>query len=207
MLALGTAFPDLPAWLAAADVRLVGLIGGAVVALVGIWVRHRSRSARKLEIEVEDLRELPRVLSSVKRLRQASRVPRRNIARWEKEYAEKRKLRSLSDVALFEMGVDVLSGLVASNLKGTRFEPSVDDENQMHESLTYLLEETKLRAIGLQDMVERRTKQIRRSALKLSGLKVGGRAQKSRGSSDSRGARVRNRPPRPSRARVRRRVR
>ena len=174
------------------------------MALVGIWVRHRSRSGRKLEIEVEDLRELPRVLSSVERLRRASRVPRRSIARWQKEYAEKRKLRSLSDVALFEMGVDVLSGLVASNLKGTRFSPSPDDESQMHESLTYLLEETKLRAIGLQEMVERRTKQIRKSALKLSGLKVGDRAHKSR---ESRGARVRNRPPRPSRARVRRRVR
>ena len=176
MLALGAAFPDLVERLVAGDLRVVGLVG-ALVVLVGILVWRRPRGGRALDIEVEELKELPRVLSSVKKLRRASRVSRRSIARWEKEYAEKRKLRSLSDVALFEMGVDVLSGLVASNLKGTRFTPSLDDETQMHESLTYLLEETKLRAIGLQEMVEKRNGQIRKSALKLSGLKTGKRAR------------------------------
>lgn len=176
MLVLGAVFPELLEGLVASDLRVVGLVG-ALVVLAGILVWRRPRGGRGLEIEIEDLKELPRVLSSVKKLRRASRVSRRNIARWEKEYAEKRKLRSLSDVALFEMGVDVFSGLVASNLKGTRFTPSLDDEAQMHESLTYLLEETKLRAIGLQEMVEKRTRQIRKSALKLSGLKTGRRAR------------------------------
>lgn len=179
MLVFGATWPDLPTHLLPGDVPFAALAGGLLAALVGIWAcrPRRSRRPRRLGIEVEDLEQLPRVFSSPKKFQRASRVSRRSIARWQKDYARQRKLRSLSDIALLEMGVDVLSGLVATNMKGTSFTPSLDDEEQMHESLTYLLAETKLRAIGLQDMVEKRRKQIRKSALRLSRLKVGTRAR------------------------------
>ena len=151
----------------------VGLIGGAAGILLGfcLW-RPRRHKGRGLEVEIADLQGLSQVLALVGSLREASRIPQEHFELWEEQYAEIRNLRTLNDSALFELGVDVLSGLIASVLKGTQFEPSTEDTRRLHESLTYLLEETKLRGIGLQEVVNKRDRQIRQSVLRLSGVKA-----------------------------------
>ena len=108
-----------------------------------------------LRITIEELGQLSNAQRLVSDLtKPAPSGPRARYQVWIDEYHKEPFLRAMSDDRLIKLGADLLGRLGASFLKKTRYKPSETERLVQMRVFTGLLEELKVRGIGL-DQVTR----------------------------------------------------
>ena len=141
------------------------LAGGASVGVGMLLFRPTPPLG---ELRLDRVRPLLRDPAVDFRLRRADGVPVNCLEGWRAQYRESRGLRSIGRRALLDVGVDAVSGLLATKITDTAFQATAEDSRRLHQSLTFFLEELALRGIPFSELAHRRGDDILTAVKRLS---------------------------------------